>query len=281
MKKGNLIVLLLIFSIFMSFSSGVGMMPIENLAIPLAIGYDIEENNSTDVSYKAYIDVYIFGDKNKTLHKIYLGKSPGIVEGRNDRQRKIDRRFTIGVEKVDVITEKYARFGIRNMIDVLFNNPLVNDTAYLVVSKTDIPSILEYKVPGYTSSADYIEGMIKNAYQYNFFPKNFKMLDVFMILDSEGRNLIFPFIEITKEGLKITGEALFKGDKMVALVDEKNMKILNILNKSNGYGILTIQKEPGKYIDYYAKAKRKVKCTKIDNKYKFSITLEFKGDIIS
>lgn len=281
MKIGNIIILALIVLISLSLTPGLNVSTIENLAIPSAIGFDIEENSPNDVSYKAFIDVYIFGQKSRVLHKEYLGKSGGISEARNDRQRKIDRRFVVGLEKIDIITEKYARYGVRNMVDVLFINPLVNDTAYVVVCKNDIPSILDYKISGFPTSGDYIEGMVKNAYQYDFFPKDFKILDVFISLDSEGRKVILPYIETTKEGLKITGEALFKDDKMVAVVDKKNMKLLNILNKTNGSGILTIQKEPGKYVDYYGKVKRTVKCTKVDDKYKFNIYLEFKGNILS
>lgn len=281
MRKGNLIILILITLIFLSFSPGLNVATIENLAIPSAIGYDIEENSPSDVSFKAFIDVYTFGQKNKIFHKAYLGKSSGLIEARNDRQRRIDRSFVVGLEKVDILTERYARYGIRNMVNVLFINPLVNDTAYVVVSKNDLPSILEYKIPGFPTSADYIEGMVKNAYQYDFFPKNFKILDLFVTLDSEGRNVILPYIEISKEGLQITGEAIFKDDKMIAVVDKANMKLLNILNKSKGSGLLTIQKEPGKYIEYYAKVKRTVKCTKVDGKYKFNIYLDFKGNIVS
>lgn len=281
MKKGNILILVLILLISVSFSPGLNVSTIENLAIPSAIGYDIEKTNQNDVSFRAFVDVYIFGEKKRVMHKAYLGKSTGLVEARNDRQRRIDKRFMVGLEKVDILTERFARFGIRNMIDVLFINPLVNDTAYIVVTKNDLPSLLEHKVKGYPTVADYIEGMIRNAYQYDFFPKNFKTLDTFISLDTEGRKVILPYIETTKEGLKITGEALFKNDKMIAVVDEKNMKLLNILNKSNGSGILTIQKEPGKYIEYYSKVKRSVNCTKVNDKYTFNISLQFKGNILS
>ena len=40
-----------------------------------------------------------------------------------------------------------------------------------------------------------------------------------MRIGAEGRSLVLPYIEITEEGIEITGMAIFKEDKMVEVAD--------------------------------------------------------------
>ena len=68
---------------------------------------------------------------------------------------------------------------------------------------------------------------------------------------------MLPYIEITKEGIEITGMAIFKEDKMVAVADMKNSKILNMLKNDNVKGIISLQKSPKVYIDFEGKTGEK------------------------
>ena len=52
---------------------------------------------------------------------------------------------------------------LESMIDILFRNPYLNDTAYIVVCKGKASDILDMNIKGYPSSGDFIEGLIKNS----------------------------------------------------------------------------------------------------------------------
>jgi hypothetical protein len=58
-------------------------------------------------------------------------------------------------------------------------------------------------------------------------------------------------------------------------------KIFNILSETDEKGIVTLQINSNQYLDYYAKVKRIVKVSKVDNNYKFLIDLKYTGDIVS
>ena len=90
-----------------------------------------------------------------------------------------------------------------------------------------------------------------------------------------------PYIEKTDKGIEITGMALFKKDKMVTKINIDELKIMNMLKENDVKGILTIQKNANEYINYYATSKRKIFCTKEGSKYKFTINIDLKGDIIA
>jgi hypothetical protein len=149
-----------------------------------------------------------------------------------------------------------------------------------MVCKGNAADLLNFKVVGYPSAADYIEGIIDNSKYFSFFPQNYKLIDTYVRIDEEGRELIVPYIEIKNNNIEITGMALFKKDKMVTKVDLEDAKVLNILKEKKSKGILSIVKTPKQSIDYITQVKRKATCNKIGDKYKFTIDLAFTGDIM-
>jgi Ger(x)C family germination protein len=271
---------MLIFCLFVIAGGEPQRESAEDLSIPAGFGFDIEKAGADTIMYKVSVSSYIYQEK-KTMSKVTSGRQKSLGQTRQNRQLKIDKKFLIGLEKVDIISEVQAKEGIRNILDILFNNPSANDTALVAVCRGNAKDILEYPIKGYPSSADYIEGMIRSAKTFNFFTDNYKTIDVFVRLDSEGRNFTLPYIVMTDEGPKIDGLALFNGDKMIGKIGIQEAKILNMLSPGSGRGIITIQKNSKEYIDYYAKSKRKVKCTRENGQYNFDINLKLNGDVIA
>ena len=100
-----------------------------------------------------------------------------------------------------------------------------------------------------------------------------------MNTQAEGKSVVLPYVEISNEGTIISGLALFKADKLIAVTDMKEAKYISLLKFNKGTGIITIQKSDKEYIDVLAKSKRKVKCFKKDNSYKFNIEINIKAEI--
>ncbi|MBM7870464.1 Ger(x)C family germination protein [Clostridium pascui] len=271
---------ILMFILFTTIGGEPQREAAEDLSIPAGVGIDIEKKGFDNISYKISISSYVF-EEEKTISRVTTGSKESIGQSRQNRQLEIDKRFLIGLEKTDIISEEYATEGIRNLLDILFNNPDANDTALVAVCRGDAKTILEYPIAGYPSSADYIEGMIKNSKAFNFFTNNYKIIDIFVRLDSEGRSFTVPYLVLTNEGLKIEGLALFKSDKMIGKVGIHDAKVLNMLSDGSGKGVITVKKNSKEYVDYYAECKRKVKCERENGKYNFNISLKLKGEIIA
>jgi Ger(x)C family germination protein len=270
----------LIFFLFVFTGGELQKESAEDLSIPAGIGFDIEKVNESTLLYKVIISSYVFQEK-KTISRITTGVQKSLGQTRQNRQLKIDKKFLIGLEKVDIISEEQAKEGIRNILDILFNNPSANDTALVAICRGDAKTILEHSIQGYPSSSDYIEGMIKSSRAFNFFTDNYKTIDVFVRLDAEGRNFTLPYLVLEDQGPKIDGVALFKSDKMIGKIGIQQAKILNMLSTGRGKGIITVQNSSDEYIDFYARCKRKVKCTRENGMYNFDISLKLNGEIIS
>lgn len=266
--------------VMLGYSPSEERLPVEELEVPSAAGIDIDKINS-NLLYKLGISYYIFQEGQQTQKGTSVGEGFSPLQARQNRALKISKNLVIGVEKVDIIGEEAARTGIRDILDLFFNNPDVNDTALMAVCEGKAKDFININVVGYPTSGDYIEQMINSSKSFNFFENNYKIIDVFVRVDSEGRKAKLPYIKRTKDGITIDGLAVFKNDKMVQKINIEDTKILNMLSNDSGKGVITIQKNSERYTDFYTKVKRKVKCLRKNGKYIFDINLDFKGNLVT
>lgn len=281
LKKKHIILFFFIIILYIYLSSGITFKPVEDLGIIAGIGADLYNKSSETIEYGVSISTYNYTASSTTFNLVHTGIGETIGKTRANRQSKFNKKFIIGLERIVLLSQDFSQYSIRPLIDVLFSNPNVNDIAPTVVCKGKAEDILKLSIPGYPTSSDYIEGMINHATDLNFFSDNYKVMDMYVRMDAEGRNIVLPYIEINKNIPEITGLALFNKDKMVEKVEMDKVKALNLLRENNVRGLLSIQKNSKEYIDFYATSKRKVKCEKINNKYNFNINLSLIGEVVS
>ena len=254
---------------------------IEELDIAVGIGYSLKQDEGGSIKHVIPICSIVYQENGVNISSIKTGEANTVALTREDRQRKSDRKFFLGTEKLYIFEEKVAMFGVYVPFETLFKNPVLNDDAFWVICKGKSEDYLKYKIPGYDTPVDYITGMIRNAPSYNFFQKNYRLKDIYLIVGSEGRSLALPYIELKEKGFELTGMAIFNKDKLATILDMEDSKTMNILRSDKSRGMLTIQGNENDFINYNAKCKRKVKCTKEGDKFKFEIDLKFKGDVVN
>lgn len=272
---------LVIASIFLYGFLGPKGELVENLEIPVAVGIDLEKKSENNVTYAIPIAAYLF-ETQEVDSDVLTGRASSIGETRESRQLEANKSFLLGLERIFLLSEEYAQFGIRTLTDILVNNPQINDRSFVVISKEKSEDILKHKIKGYANPAEFIEGLVKNANQFNFFPdRQNTVMDVFVRIDAEGRTMLLPYIELKEGTIEMTGLAVFKNDKMVLKTNIEEARIINILKENKVKGMLTIQDNSKKYINYYPQSKRKVKCYKENDKFRFVIDLSLNGPIVS
>lgn len=280
-RKYVIILLIIIFIPIIFFKYQNISRPIEELNIPVGIGFDIEKLASGAILKKVPISMYVFQQEQKVLSKVYTGEGYNLPETRENRQIKSNKKFTLGQEKIYLTSEEYAKLGIRESVETTFISPLVSDTGYDIICKGKSEDILKYKIEGYPSSSDYIFGIMDNLKTYNFFGENYKIIDTYLELDAEGKNVVMPYLELKDSGLEVTGMAIFNKDKMAYKLDMDETRMLNILREDKSRGILTLQLSDNKVTSIESRVKRKAKCYKKDGKYKFIIDLNIEGDLLA
>lgn len=276
-KDNKIIIGVIFFTIILIFFiKGAETVPIEEIYPLVGVGYDLEKNSNYSVPFT----VYNYKGEDRIFSRNITGVAKTIGETREERQLKMDKVFKLGSERELIISKNQAVKGIDNLLNILFTNADMNDRVLMMVSEDKAIDILSYRIRGYPSSSEYIEGMIKNATSYNFLSSEHNLLNAYVRVSSEGENLVLPYIGLDEKGLSYLGMALFKKNKMVETLDIKESRVMNMLREEKGNGLISIQKDSKRYINYIAKAKRKVRCNKKENKYEFIIDLNFNGDIM-
>ena len=283
MLKKYRILIIVIFIVFalIYFNPGPISPPVEKMDILSGIGIDLDKDNAGQKEYLLSMSTYTFSEKEKINSMILSGTGMTIPETRASRQLQSNHKLLIALQKVIIMSEEVSRFGIGNIMDILFANQFMNEMGWAVVSKGKTLDILKQKVDEYPSSSDYIDGLIENCKEYNFFSDNYKIMDMYVRVDEEGRNLVLPYIETVNDKVQITGLALFKKDRMVRKIDINEAKLLNMLREDKVKGMLELRKNLKEYISIYGQSKRKVSCQKSGSKYSFTIDLNYEGDIVS
>lgn len=278
MKKHSFFIISMVVLILISFIGVKGEL-VENLEIPVGVGADLEKNPA-GYSYIIPFLVYSFED-GSVGSNVLSGKSKSLGETREERQLKAGKKALIGLNRVFVVSEDVARVEMKNYIDIWINNPEINDRGVCVVCKGKAEDMLKQKVKGYGNAGEFLEGMVKNLRQYNFFPMQYSIIDIIVRAEDEGRNILLPYVEIKEGNIETTGLAIFRGSKMIGKTNISEARIINILKESNVKGIFTLQLDSKHYISSYTYSKRKVSCSRENGKYKFLINLDLKGTILS
>jgi len=280
-KYRVLIFIIITFAALVYFSPGPVTAPAEKLDIPSGLSIDLIEDNYGQKQVMISISTYTFNDKNRIFSMNVSGAGKTIPATRSARQFQANHKFIAALQKVSIFSEDMSREGIKNTIDILFSNQFMNDMGWMVVCKGKALDVLKQEVDYYPSASDYLEGMIENSKDYKFFSDNYKIMDAYVRIDAEGRNLVLPYVESVDNKLQISGTALFNKDIMVKKLGLPESKIMNMMREKKAKGILEIRKSLSEYASIYGSSKSKASCQKVDSKYNFIINVDFSGDVIS
>ena len=282
MKIKKLAITIIVIALVIFYFTGIeSATSVEEYDIISGFGGDVKIDKTGTVEYSVPYGTYVFPEENVGSTLIRTGRGTTLAETRESRQLYSSRVFLVGDQKMELMNQEYAEKSLAPVVSILFSNPRMNDRSYICVTKDNTGDVLRYKVEGYESSAEFLQDMMINARDYNFFSKEYTILNMYVRLDTEGRNLVLPYIEITDKGLELTGMAMFKGDRMVNKLNMEEARVMNMLRENKVKGILTIEKDSKRYINYYAKTKKKIICNKKDNRLEFIIKLKLSGDIVT
>ncbi|WP_291634152.1 Ger(x)C family spore germination protein [Clostridium sp.] len=282
MNKKKYLIIIIGILIYVFIMIGQERVPIEEVVTINGIGYDIVRKGKDTIEYSVPINTNVYKANGEQVNLLFKEQGENLGEIIQKRQEKMDKKFLQGQERVVLISEDYARYGLKTLVEDRFRNPETNDMAYMAVCKGEAEDYLKYQKKGYSNSSEYIGGLIEYNSKYSFFSNNYKELDAYVRIGAEGRSLVLPYIQITEEGIEIAGMAIFLKDKMVGVVDAQKSKILCMLKNDSANGILSLQNNSKEYIDFNAKVgKRKVKCYKQGDKYSFIIDVTFIGTVVN
>lgn len=225
MKKGIKLTVVLLLSLFLA--SCIETQNIEDLGIVNAVGVDSTENGLLELS----LVVFQFTIQSEETSQIISGKGKTVEGAVEDAQGATLYKLGPGKIKLTVYGKEMAEKGILPLLDTDARDARVPDLMYLGVSKTTTKELFSIDEGLNTDVGQYLHGLIENHSRDHNIPRK-TLQDFLRIYYDVGHDNVLPLFEI-QEGLpKLGGMALFKGDRMVGELTNKDAVFINLMGRT-------------------------------------------------
>lgn len=253
--KGQLflknILLLLFFSGTILFLTGCwDRTEVNDLAIVTAAAIDKKEDNQIQLSIQVFIPKSLSmgggqgggggGGGQMTLTTSHKGVN--IADALSKLQAELPREVFWGQCKVFIFGEKVAKEGIQEHMDFLLRHPEPRERAFIYVTEGEAKRFIELSSALERYSAEFIREQSKRQLGMQI-----TMQDVDEMLTGIAQAAALPYLKISKQKQslakpfqypRIFGTAVFKKDKMVGTMNERDTRgVLWLRKEIKGYTV--------------------------------------------
>jgi len=230
---------------------------LEDLKIIESLGYDLEEDKiKGSASFHVHYDVpagapvKLLTAESETANGIFTTFT-----------QQVQHPVAIGKTRTIIMGQPFANEGIKDLIDTLVRDPIVESNAKMAISKEEAAEVLNLsmKFPPY-----YLSDVIEQNITYGNTPKT----NVHTVLNQfygAGQDVYLPVLTIYEsEKIMVDGLGIFKGDKLMMLLQDREaflFKIIKDKNISGTYEFISKQKEKIFLKIMYGKRKISIKNT--------------------
>lgn len=208
---------------------------INDLALVTALAFDTAVNNQIQISAQFFVPKSLKGSsgeggggggERQTIVRTEKGEDT--ADALSKLQAKIPRKLFWGQCKAFIFSEGFAKKGIREQFDFLVRHPQPRERAYIFISEGMAFDTLKVLPPLERTSATALRKLATNKTGIGA-----TMEQVAMMLKGDSHSAIIPLIKVLQpeETMKsyetipyIFGTAIFKKDKMVAEISEKETR---------------------------------------------------------
>ena len=251
---------------------------VENTSFIAGMGYDYNENAKED-KYSANVSVYDYKNKDDTesqsIHAV--GNTP--LKCKANLQAKSGKIFELGTEKLYVISTRFAKKGISDLINDMINDDQISTQTLVITTDEDPLQLLSYKNSDYNSGADYIKGNLEAYSSYLFYNRAYILFDLYKENKNQGYTSIIPNVNIKDNTPQIVNYSILNKGKLISKIDFNDMNFVFMLRQNSCNGDLSIKVNEKENVYYSCKVNRDVRVIKNKGKYIFNIDLKINGII--
>lgn len=278
LKKIFVFILILLF--LLAFSSSYSALSINNLAIVVAMGIDVAQNNNLKLTFQFTnaSSVSESGSSEKSPSIVYTVEADSISSGMNLINSQIGKELSLSHCKLIAFSEELAAKGISKEIYTLVNDTQIRPSTNIVITKCTAKYYLENSKPLFESLLTKYYEVFSNSSQYTGFSSSLTIGEFFnkMLCRScqpsailggvEDDSLKNPSSNINSENIisnssPVSGDskaeniglAVFKDDVLVGELNSiETLCYLIIKNKVSGFLIsVPNPTKANSYLDIY------------------------------
>lgn len=198
-----------------------------------------------------------------------------------EASKKISRSLFFPHIKVVIFSKdllKQQNF-LEQTLDIFFRAHEMRRNIKIFVSKDQAGKIFEQNAKPENLPAKYIDLLADHADVNSFMLEAVRIGEVQEMLTSK-RSFVLPVLELTKQGVKMEGAAIFKekNNKLVGLLSGKDTQGLNYIIGKKASGFVTIRKKEKVFTYEIHKIRRKIRASFTDPRHpKFIIDVYPEG----
>lgn len=258
---------------------------IEDMTIPTAASYDIAPAGG-----QSTLRTYTITTLNPNLipeppkkYRIESISGQTIGEIRNNRHFESPRPYVVGMIQVAVFSKQVAGLGLRSPTDILYRSPNISNALMLAVATGRGEEILKTRSEDYQDVGYLLMDLLHNAKKNNFMVST-TLHEMARCIFTPGRNPILPALKTDGKNIKHAGTAIFKKDRLIDIIDERETRSLVLLRgiEAHGYIKYVLERE-GNVADVgtiFATNRRKVEVTRQGGQFSFNIKINLQGPLV-
>lgn len=272
---------------------------LNELAIVMAMGFDKDIQTG-----KINLTIQVIrpgalnrqqGGSQESPYDIVISSGRTILEAIKEANKKLDRRLFFSHLKVIVVGEKAARYGLSDLMDWNSRTHEIRQTTWLVVTRDEASKVIEIKHGIETIQASYMDGIIKTA-NLNLNVTSTDTISFINKMSAEGLNPVTGVFAIQneksisapdnqpewKQGLILSGTAVFKKDKLVGYLNNGETRGLNYLINAKKVGYIHVPSLADKNKNITIELKKvdsKIDPVMSNGKTTFNIQINVEGNI--
>ncbi|MBP2652039.1 MAG: germination protein, Ger(x)C family [Firmicutes bacterium] len=267
---------LLIFTVFALITTGCnGAKETDEVAYILSVGLDAAPNNQFSITYRIAVPRTLAGidpsqGQNKNSSILVNVTAPSLTEGRNLLKSIISREPMISHIRIFVISEELARKGLGDILGSLMRYREYRGTIFLAIVRGSVREVLEKNRPDLeVLPSRWIESMFQlhsessyylraDVHQFYKRLKNESGAPYAVVIginpltgEDQGRQAVdkdkgkeYLASQIPRQSanpLDMCGTAVFKGDKLVGFLNNKETRAVSILLGDLTRGFMSIE----------------------------------------
>ncbi|MHB8074036.1 Ger(x)C family spore germination protein [Desulfosporosinus fructosivorans] len=267
---------------------------LNTLAIVQAVGIDRTEDGQINVSLQILKPSAIkasTSEKASGTKSVWVVTSKGetVFDAIRNAALQTDRKSYFSHNTVYVLSERIAKEGIRDELDLLSRDPEFRKSAFVFISQTKAEDIIrseheQEKIPGQA-----IEKLAQLSFATSKIPKD-QFIDLHKNLTSKTNDSIIPGISLlqgapeasAKNVFKLDGSAILKSDKLIGWFDAKETRGVLWIRGEVKSGIVVVPTpgdETKKSGIEIIKASSRIVPERVDGNLVLTINVEVMGNL--
>jgi spore germination protein len=195
----------------------------EQMGLILSLG--IEQTEDKDLLITSAYPV--IGGAEKGSVDVISTETSLVRGGRNNLRRMTPKMLEGGKIQTILISDSLAKNGIHDLLEVFQRDVMLPAIAFVVIVEGSPAELLKKSTEFKTKPriSFYLYQLLEDNVDISNIP-NTKVFDFDINFFAPGLDPIVPMIKIDNEQIKITGCALFSGDKMAGKLEDSQVNIL-------------------------------------------------------